>query len=525
MPAEQEQARKAQDNHFWELQETFEQQDAIRGGKPKKGFMKLQQEEQELFGSISNVGIDFDKYDSVEAELSGKAAQRIPIGKSFSDVCRIFPLPAWLTENVERCGYRKPTPVQRYAVPAALVGRDIMVCAQTGSGKTAAFLIPLLAAMDLKKGCEHGTATFQGPASPMGLIMSPTRELCQQIHLEVRKLTFKAPFRALVIYGGVTAWHQIKDLARGVDVITATPGRLQDYIARQIISLKNVEFVVLDEADRMLDMGFEPEIRKIILRSDMPNSDHRQTMMFSATFANEIQMMASDFLYEYVWICIGRVGGANESVTQRLIKCKNSEKLALLREHLGKDLDTGKSLEDGEKIASTIIFCGMKKTCSWLCDYLQGEGISAGAIHGEIEQWEREQTLKAFRSGEVRCMVASDVAARGLDIPKVALVVNYDLPGNIDDYVHRIGRTGRAGHRGVAISFFVADSEAGADSAGRSMDIHNLNLAPSLLELLVDAKAEVPEWLEEAAGIQAERLANRPKKERAKSTDARRRRR
>lgn len=520
MAKEQEEAREAQDAHFWELQDLFEKNDTSRGGLPKKGYLRLQQEEEELFGNVNNVGIDFDKYDSIEVERSGPAAQRIPVAQTYSDLRNLFPLPHWLSENLERCGYSKPTPVQKYAVPAALVGRDIMVCAQTGSGKTCAFLLPLITAMDPAKGCQHGNKTFRGAASPMGVVMSPTRELCAQIHVEARKLTFKSSLRALVVYGGVTAWHQIKDLARGVDILTATPGRLQDFMDRGLVSAARCEFCVLDEADRMLDMGFEPAIRKIVLGSDMPSSGSRQTMMFSATFAREIQIMAQDFLFEYVWIAIGRVGGACTSVTQMLVKCKNSDKPQLILDHLRQDIDTGEKLKEGEQPASTIIFCGMKKTCTWLSEHLRSHGISAGDIHGEREQWEREKTLREFKTREISCMVASDVAARGLDIPKVSLVINYDLPGNIDDYVHRIGRTGRAGHRGVAIGFFVAESETGFDEAGRNKDINNLNIAPQLQEMLQKANQEVPKWLDEVAQIQSEKASN---KHESRSQDARRR--
>lgn len=441
----------------------------------------------------------------------------------------MFPFPTWLKENVDRCGYCKPTPVQKYAVPAALVGRDIMVCAQTGSGKTLAFLLPLITAMDPAKGCQHGNKTFRGPASPVGAVMSPTRELCAQIHVEAQKLTFKSNFRALVIYGGVTAWHQIKELARGVDILTATPGRLQDFKDRGLITLSRCEFCVLDEADRMLDMGFEPAVRNLVLQSDMPPSDARQTMMFSATFQTEIQVMAQDFLYKYVWIAVGRVGSANASVTQTLVKCLNSEKPNLLLDYLSCKVDTGEKLKEGESPAPTIIFCGMKKTCTWLAEFLRSRGYTAGDIHGERDQREREQTLREFKSGEIRCMVASDVAARGLDIPKVARVINYDMPANIDDYVHRIGRTGRGGHRGVAIGFFVVHPEAGCDAAGRGLDLHNLNIAPHMLELLQKAGQEVPDWLEDAAETQAERMAARrggsSAADRAQSQDVRRQRR
>lgn len=522
---EQEQVRKAQDAHFWEIQDKNEQEDAARGAPPRKGGFRLRQEEEELFTKLRNhtAGIDFKKYDSVRVDSSGKAASRIPSCQTFDEIFIIFKcLPSWLRENVKRCGYLAPTPVQKHAVPAALVGRDIMVCAQTGSGKTAAFLLPLIAALDPKKGCEYGGHTFKGAAAPLGVVMSPTRELCEQIHVEARKLTFNSPYRPIVIVGGMSAWQQIRELARGVDLLTATPGRLQDFVDRGIISLKNVEFCVLDEADRMLDMGFEPAVRKLVLRSDMPSSESRQTMMFSATFQPEIQGMAQDFLFEYVWLGVGRVGGANESVTQTIVQIKNSEKGQALIKIMGEDVH-GAPLNDGELVPLTMVFCGMKKSCNWIVEKLRSSGVSAGCINGDMEQWERSQTLKEFKSGTIRALVATDVAARGLDIPAVARVINYDLPGNIDDYVHRIGRTGRIGNRGLAIGFFVLESEDGRDQAGRPMDMHNINLAPQLVETLASANAEVPEWLEQVAGVRAEQLREQGGAgQRAVSKDARR---
>eukprot|EP00747_Dinoflagellata_sp_TGD_P009137 gnl/TRDRNA2_/TRDRNA2_118694_c2_seq1.p1 gnl/TRDRNA2_/TRDRNA2_118694_c2~~gnl/TRDRNA2_/TRDRNA2_118694_c2_seq1.p1 ORF type:complete len:276 (-),score=52.06 gnl/TRDRNA2_/TRDRNA2_118694_c2_seq1:61-888(-) len=272
----------------------------------------------------------------------------------------------------------------------------------------------------------------------------------------------------------------------------------------------------------MLDMGFEPAMRKLLLGADMPSSERRQTMMFSATFAAEVQHMAADFLYEYVFCAVGRVGGANESVSQTLVRVKNSEKSETLLHYLSMDPETGERLQEKDATPATIIFCGQKKTCVWLAVHLRAHGYSAGDIHGEREQWEREATLKAFKTGEIRCLVASDVAARGLDIPKVARVINYDLPACIDDYVHRIGRTGRAGHRGCALSFFVEEAEKGMDAAGRPQDYVNIGIAPQLAELLVNAKSECPCWLIDAAGVQAEKLAAK-KSDAGKQQDVRRR--
>lgn len=333
----------------------------------------------------------------------------------------------------------------------ALFGKDVMCCAQTGSGKTCAFLVPVLSKIDINQatgavGCQVGT-----PAQPKAVILAPTRELCSQIHLEALKLTFASPIRCSEIYGGVDAKPQLKELAQGVDVVTVTPGRMTDFIDREVLSCCMVEFLVLDEADRMLDMGFEPQIRQIVQQRDMPSCQQgRKTAMFSATFPKDIQKLARDFLRDYVWVGVGRVGGAVETVTHKFVHVGEWQKMQALQKALTEQ--QGKS---------TIVFVGMKRTAAKLDQDLNRGRFKAVSIHGDMEQPQREASLAKFKSGAASILVATDVAARGLDIPDVLHVIQYDLPqqAGIDDYVHRVGRTGRVGKKGLATSFIVTEGK------------------------------------------------------------------
>jgi ATP-dependent RNA helicase DDX3X len=464
---------------FWYTQERNVESDKMRGGPPRKGQRRLAEEEIELFReNTGNVGIAFDKYHDIPVERSGNNVEDIPILKSFAEIFEIFVMPDWLKRNVELLGYTRPTPPQMYALPTGLVGRDMIVCSQTGSGKSAAFLMPIVSILDEKLGLENCSMTFQGPAAPRALILAPTRELCSQIYNEALKFTHRSNFRVVQIYGGVDAKTQLVQLARGVDILIATPGRLIDFIERGCCTMKSVQILTLDEADRMLDMGFEPQIRRIVEQSDMPRE--RQTAMFSATFSKEIQQLASDFLYDYVWVCVGRVGAASDTVLSTFQKVRENEKPESLAKVLA---DHPESL--------ILVFVAKKRTASWLCQYMWRHGIKDTAeIHGDLSQNERERALSMFRSRRCRVLVATDVAARGLDIPSVNLVINYDLPMNIDDYVHRIGRTGRIGHEGKAISFYVSPREDPTNNNGV--------ILKELVELLGNSQTNtVPEFLQE----------------------------
>lgn len=308
-------------------------------------------------------------------------------------------------------------------------------------------------------------------AYPTALILAPTRELVSQIHEEARKFAYRSWVRTAVVYGGADIGMQLKQIERGCDLLTATPGRLVDLIERGRISLSNIRYLVLDEADRMLDMGFEPQIRRIVQGEDMPGVMDRQTLMFSATFPRDIQMLAKDFLKDYIFLSVGRVGSTSENITQKIEYVEDSDKRSVL-------LDILASQQSGQL---TLIFVETKKMADMLSDFLMDNHLPATSIHGDRSQREREMALATFRQGRTPILVATAVAARGLDIPNVTHVVNYDLPSDIDDYVHRIGRTGRAGNTGIATAFF---------------NRGNRNIVRDLVELLREANQEIPSWLE-----------------------------
>ncbi|XP_015878830.2 DEAD-box ATP-dependent RNA helicase 37 [Ziziphus jujuba] len=424
---------------------------------------------ERTFNEPENTGINFDAYEDIPVETSGDNVP--PPVNTFAEI----DLGEALNQNIRRCKYVKPTPVQRHAIPISLAGRDLMACAQTGSGKTAAFCFPIISGIMKGQGAQRpprGARTVY----PFALILSPTRELSIQIHEEARKFSYQTGVRVVVAYGGAPINQQLRDLERGVDILVATPGRLVDLLERARVSLQMIRYLALDEADRMLDMGFEPQIRKIVEQMDMPPQGVRQTMLFSATFPKEIQRLASDFLSNYVFLAVGRVGSSTDLIVQRVEFVLESDK----RSHLMDLLHAQRANGVQGKQALTLVFVETKKGADALEHWLCINGFPATTIHGDRTQLEREQALRSFKSGNTPILVATDVAARGLDIPHVAHVVNFDLPNDIDDYVHRIGRTGRAGKSGLATAFF---------------NDNNSSLAKALAELMQESNQEVPAWL------------------------------
>ncbi|XP_062227668.1 DEAD-box ATP-dependent RNA helicase 52A-like [Phragmites australis] len=421
-----------------------------------------------------------DKYD-IPVEVSGEGAP------APADGFEAAGLAGAVLRNVARCGYESPTPVQRYALPIVVAGRDLMACAQTGSGKTAAFCLPvvsgLVAAAEAGRNGDsrRDRGSFDRTARPRALVLAPTRELAAQISEEAKKFSFQTGLRVVVAYGGTPMHKQLRDLERGVDILVATPGRLVDMVERSRISLEAIKYLVMDEADRMLDMGFEPQIRKIVDMMNMPKKSVRQTMLFSATFPPEIQRLASDFLANYIFITVGRVGSSTDLIEQKIEFVNDGEKRDFLLDLLHKQF-VGVA---NSKQPLTLVFVETKREADSLRYWLYSKGFPATAIHGDRTQQERENALRSFKSGATPIMVATDVASRGLDVPNVAHVINYDLPKSIEDYVHRIGRTGRAGKAGIATAFFTGS---------------NHPLAKGLLELLTEAKWAVPKWLVEYAG-------------------------
>jgi len=372
-----------------------------------------------------------------------------------------------LAQNLARCGYERPTPVQKHAIPIVVSGRDVMACAQTGSGKTCAFMVPAIESL-LRSGPPQERRRTPAPCA---LVMAPTRELVTQIFEEARKFSFRSGIRCCVVYGGADMRDQRRELNNGCDVLMATPGRLRDMFSRGLVSLACIQFLILDEADRMLDMGFEPQVRQIVEQTDLGEcARSRQSMMFSATFPREVQMMARDFLNNYIFLTVGRVGSASELVEQSVIYSDDRDKVQLLE----------KVLQETEG-GLTLIFVETKRGADSLEKDLWRSGLSVAAIHGDRSQHERESALAMFRSGRTPILIATDVASRGLDIPNVQLVINYEMPKAIDDYVHRIGRTGRAGRKGKALAFV-------NERSGLNRDLY---------DLMDENKQEIPDWFEQ----------------------------
>lgn len=402
----------------------------------------------------------------IDIKISGYLNTSITPVTDFTDL----KLNDQLLENIEYNKYYEPTIVQKYSIPIVLNGRDLMSCAQTGSGKTAAFLLPIIdQLMHAERPVNHRYLGKFKQIQPFALILAPTRELALQIFDEACKFSARCHLRPCVIYGGENIQIQIDDINRNCDILVATPGRLKDLHDREKINFRNIKYLVLDEADRMLDMGFEPQIRELVKSRDMPITRNRQTLMFSATFPKKIQGLASEFLHDYIFLSVGRVGSASTSISQKLEWVNEKDKPMFLIDVLNADPGTLK-----------LIFVETKRRADQLESYLRQWNFKAASIHGDKNQRERENALWTFKKGQVPILVATSVVARGLDVNNVSCVVNYDLPSDLDDYVHRIGRTGRAGNYGEAISFF---------------NEKNSNIGTGLYELFTETNQEIPHFL------------------------------
>lgn len=348
-----------------------------------------------------------------------------------------LPLSSKVKTAVEAAGYTTPTPIQAQAIPPAVEGRDVLGIAQTGTGKTASFVLPMITRL------EKGRARARMPRS---LILAPTRELAAQVAQSFERYGVNHKLNVALLIGGVSMDEQIRKLDRGVDVLIATPGRLLDHFGRGKVMLMGVEILVIDEADRMLDMGFIPDIEKICTL--IP--PRRQTLFFSATMPPEITRLVDRFLKNPERVEVARPATTAKTITQTFHYCPEGDdrtKRAMLRDLIEK-----------HDVKNAIIFCNRKRDVAILLKSLDKHGFSAGALHGDMDQTSRMKTLDGFRSGDIKLLAASDVAARGLDIPDVSHVFNFDLPWQSDDYVHRIGRTGRAGKQGAALSIVTPES-------------------------------------------------------------------
>ncbi|CCD25592.1 DEAD-box ATP-dependent RNA helicase DBP2 NDAI_0F02740 [Naumovozyma dairenensis CBS 421] len=380
--------------------------------------------------------------------------------------------PDYVLKEVKAEGFDAPTGIQCQGWPMALSGRDMIGVAATGSGKTLSYCLPGIVHINAQPLLSPGDG-------PIVLVLAPTRELAVQIQKECSKFGHSSRIRNTCVYGGVPRGQQIRDLSRGSEIVIATPGRLIDMLEIGKTNLKRVTYLVLDEADRMLDMGFEPQIRKIV---DQIRPD-RQTLMWSATWPKEVQQLASDYLNDPIQVQVGSLElSASHNIAQLVEVLSEFEK----RDRLLKHLETASE----DKESKILIFASTKRMCDEITKMLREDGWPALAIHGDKDQRERDWVLGEFRAGNSPIMVATDVAARGIDVKGINFVINYDMPGNIEDYVHRIGRTGRAGAKGTAISFFTEDNKSLGASLISIMREANQNIPPELLKY--DRRARGP---------------------------------
>ena len=385
------------------------------------------------------------------AETSAAIPADAPVDIKFADLG----LDEKLLKGIIDAGYDTPTPIQAKAIPEALKGRDVLGIAQTGTGKTAAFTIPMIHRL------SRGRAKARMPRT---LILAPTRELAAQVAESFEKYGKYHKLSMALLIGGVSFKDQEIALTRGVDVLIATPGRLIDHFERGKLLLTGVEVMVVDEADRMLDMGFIPDIEKIFKLTPFT----RQTLFFSATMPAEITRLTEQFLSAAARVEVSRPAQTADTITQQIIKVPSSDE-RMKRATLRRLIETAVDLNNG------IIFCNRKKNVDVVAKSLQKHGFNARPIHGDLAQSFRMETLQQFRDGELKLLVASDVAARGLDIPEVSHVFNFSVPVNSDDYVHRIGRTGRAGRKGTALMMVCPGDEKAFDAVLKTTGMESID--------------------------------------------------
>ncbi|EGT39838.1 hypothetical protein CAEBREN_19781 [Caenorhabditis brenneri] len=453
------------------------------GEGPKATYVPQEDTMEDVFNmqKISE-GLMFNKFFDAEVQVTscGKNC-KVTAVRTFNEA----ELTETMRKNVQHAGYNKTTPIQQYAIPLIRSGHDIMACAQTGSGKTAAFLLPIMSR--LMDDNDLNTAG-EGGCYPRCIILTPTRELADQIYNEGRKFSYQTMMEIKPVYGGLAVGYNKSQIEKGATIIVGTVGRIKHFCEEGTIKLDKCRFFVLDEADRMIDaMGFGNDIETIVNYENMPKKEDRQTLMFSATFPDSVQEAARCFLKNnYTMITIDKIGAANKCVVQEFEACERSEKKDKLLELLGIDIDSYSTEKNAEIYTKkTIVFVSQRAMADTLAAILSSAQVPAITIHGAREQRERSEALRHFRTGTKPVLIATAVAERGLDIKGVDHVINYDMPDNIDDYIHRIGRTGRVGNSGRATSFISEDSP----------------LIPDLLKVLADAEQNVPEWMQgHAAG-------------------------
>ncbi|XP_026847344.1 ATP-dependent RNA helicase p62 [Drosophila persimilis] len=381
----------------------------------------------------------------------------------FEEVC----FPDYCMDEIRRQRYSEPTPIQAQAWPIALSGHNLVGIAKTGSGKTLAFILPAILHI-------NGQQPLQRGEGPIALVLAPTRELAQQIQSVANDFGSSAFVRNTCVFGGAPRSKQASDLKRGVEIIIATPGRLLDFLQSGATNLRRCTYLVLDEADRMLDMGFEPQIRKVLgqIRPD------RQILMWSATWPKEVRQLAEDFLGSYIQINIGSLElSANHNIRQYVEVCGEHEKSAKLKDLLSHIYD------QAHAPGKIIIFVATKKKTDELARFINAFGVSVGSIHGDKSQMDRDSVLNDFRSGRANILVATDVAARGLDVDGIKYVINFDYPQSSEDYIHRIGRTGRKLSKGTSYAFFTRKNARCARALIDILREANQNVNPELENL------------------------------------------
>ncbi|XP_015365139.1 PREDICTED: ATP-dependent RNA helicase vasa, isoform A-like [Diuraphis noxia] len=407
-------------------------------------------------------GINFEKFNDIEVKVNGENVPK-PI-ESFETLNNV---PEKLMENIRKCNFLKPTPIQKYSIPIILSGKDLMATAQTGSGKTVAYVLPIIQKLlmnpqILVKDSVH--------SEPQVVIMAPTRELAVQIKMVVLKLTRGTGISLFVCYGGTLVSHQKDKILKGCHILVATPGRLNEFVQHGFITFSSLRFFVLDEVDRMLDIDSKPDIDKVLDHFSMPSVMNRQTIMLSATLPDVTQHLAKYYLNKnYLFLAVGIISSASKDIKQNFYMVNRFNKREILCNILRKDS------------VGTIVFVKQKWTADFLATYLCEKHIPSTSIHGDRLQDQRENALNDFRNGKMNVLVATTVASRGLDIKCVNHVINYDMPQEIEEYVQRIGRTGRLGNQGIATSLFDPDED-------------HLLIDP-IINTLASANQEIPNWL------------------------------
>ena len=418
----------------------------------------------------------------LNAESGTKALSELPESdKSATLTFAELGLDPAIMRAITETGYTTPTPIQAAAIPTVIRGADLKACAQTGTGKTAAFSLPLLQRL-----LPHANSSTSPAKHPVrALILTPTRELAVQVYDNLKTYGKYLPYRIACVYGGTDIKPQIAELKLGIEFLVATPGRFLDLVEQKAVNLQSVQAIVLDEADRMLDMGFIPDVQRIL--NLLPNT--RQGLLFSATFSTEIQKLADTMLQNPEFIEVARRNSVSETISHQVHPVAEHRKLPLLV-----------NLLRSGTMPQALVFVRTKQGCSRLARALSHAGIKADAIHGDKSQSERMKALNAFKNGEIQTLVATDVAARGIDIEELPFVVNYELPHTPEDYVHRIGRTGRAGNLGNALSLVCADE------VGFLVDIEKLINKP-ITQSIVPGFEPEDDWCYPPSGKKRDRSA------------------